>query len=132
MKENVCKGLNALAAECHRIAVDHGWWDKPPSFGETVVMCHAELSEAVEEYRDGMPMAYVEDSSGDQFGSWIPEENPEKWGDKKPEGVAVEMADCLIRLLDWFGANGLDVETIVARKCAYNETRTYRHGNKAL
>lgn len=131
MKDNVCKGLNALAAECHRIAKDHGWWDNPPSFGETVVMCHAELSEAVEEYRDGNPAAYVTRFNG--LGGFYPVEDMSEWEpEEKPEGVAVEMADCLIRLLDWFGANGLDVEEIVRRKCAYNETRTYRHGNKAL
>lgn len=126
-----CGGLNAMAAECNRIAREHGWWDNPPSFGEIIALCHSELSEALEEHRDGMPPAYVMRKGADgaahmetDMGAWAPED--------KPEGAAVEMADCLIRLLDWFGAMGYDVEAIVRAKCAYNETRPYRHGGKRL
>lgn len=50
----------------------------------------------------------------------------------KPQGVAVEMADVLIRVLDWFGSEDLDVEAIVRQKHEYNKTRPYRHGNKEL
>lgn len=125
--------INKFVREAHENAVKHGWWENPPSFGETVALCHSELSEALEEYRGGMPMAYVEDSSGDQFGSWIPEENPEKWEGKKPEGVAVEMADCMIRIMDWFGSHPeLDLEAILAAKHAYNKGRSYRHDGKLL
>lgn len=41
--------LNELAKEIHEIAVEHGWWDKDPSFGETIALCHSELSEALDE-----------------------------------------------------------------------------------
>lgn len=50
----------------------------------------------------------------------------------KPQGVAVEMADVLIRVLDWFGSEDLDVEAIVRQKHEYNKTRSYRRGNKEL
>ena len=48
----------------------------------------------------------------------------------KPDGIAVEMADCLIRILDWFGYEGLDVDEIVRQKMAYNRGRPYKHGKK--
>lgn len=48
----------------------------------------------------------------------------------KPEGIAVEMADCLIRILDWFGHEGLDVDGIVREKMLYNKGRPYKHGKK--
>ena len=46
-------GLNDLAADIHANAVAHGWWDEARSFGDIVALCHSELSEALEAYRDG-------------------------------------------------------------------------------
>lgn len=104
--------LNALAREIHANAVEHGFWEEPPKFGEIIALCHSELSEALEAYRDGQP---------------------EVWIDKgKPEGTAVEMADCLIRILDYFGHIGVDVEQIVSLKQNYNKTRPYKHGGKKI
>ncbi len=42
------------------------------------------------------------------------------------------MIDCLIRILDWCGKEGVDVDEILARKHEYNKTRPYRHGGKKL
>lgn len=50
----------------------------------------------------------------------------------KPEGIAVELADCIIRILDWAGKEGMDMESIINEKMAYNRTRPYRHGGKLL
>lgn len=50
----------------------------------------------------------------------------------KPEGIATEMVDCLIRILDWCGKEGVDVEAVLAQKHEYNRTRPYRHGGKVL
>lgn len=38
----------------------------------------------------------------------------------------------LIRILDWCGKEGVDVEAVLAQKHEYNRTRPYRHGGKAL
>lgn len=42
------------------------------------------------------------------------------------------MVDCLIRILDWCGKEGVDVEAVLAQKHEYNRTRPYRHGGKVL
>ena len=98
----------------HENAMAHGWWDEPRTFGEIVALCHSELSEALEAYRD------------DESLVWIRE-------DGKPEGVAVEMVDCIIRILDWFGKHPeLDVEEIMAAKHEYNIGRPYKHGGKKI
>ena len=51
-------------------------------------------------------------------------------GGEKPEGIAVEMADCIIRILDWIGREGIDIDAIIRMKHEYNTTRPYKHGGK--
>lgn len=118
--------FNDLAKEIHQNAVEHGWWDEPRTFGEIVALCHSELSEALEEYRSGKPMAYFVERNG-----FTVAEMRERRGEK-PEGIAVEMADCIIRILDWAGKEGLDMDNIILEKMDYNRTRPYRHGGKVL
>lgn len=124
--------LNELAREIHQIAVDKGWWEEPPRFGETVALCHAELSEALEEYRAGRPAMWYKCDG--HVCAELECDTCELRHERvdKPEGVAVEMADCLIRILDWFGHTGLNVDCVVREKVEYNKTRPYRHGGKRL
>lgn len=129
--------FNELAKEIHQNAVEHGWWDEPRTFGEIVALCHSELSEALEEYREGRPMEYrpcgidhiVCNKEGCRF---ISEDGSCVYKKDKPEGIAVEMADCIIRILDWAGKENIDMDAIIREKMEYNKTRPYRHGGKVL
>lgn len=77
--------LNKLAKEVHQNAIEHGWWDEERSFGEIISLCHSELSEALEEYRNNRGLGEI------------------YYNGNKPEGIPVELADCIIRILDYCG-----------------------------
>ena len=123
--------LNELAAEIHDNSIRHGWWDEERSFGDVIALCHSELSEALEEYRSGKPFSYCENIHMDD-GMYGINEPSEWYKDDKPEGIATEMIDCIIRILDWCGKENIDVDALMKAKHEYNKTRPYRHGGKRL
>jgi NTP pyrophosphatase (non-canonical NTP hydrolase) len=108
----------------HQNAIVHGWWDEERTFGDIIALCHSELSEALEEYRDNKPGLYF---SGGGYKASQPTERC-----KKPEGIAIELADCIIRILDYCGKEGIDIETAIKIKHEFNKTRPFKHGGKKI
>lgn len=104
--------IDHIAELIHENSVRHGWWESERELPETIALCHSELSEALEAYRNREPMVWDHDG--------------------KPDGIAVEMADCVIRILDWFGAMGISPYEVILQKHKYNETRPYKHGGKRV
>lgn len=76
--------------------------------GETVC-----CREALEAYRNHEPSVHIST-------------------DSKPEGMVVELIDCIIGILDYLAYTGIDVDSVLRIKMNYNETRPYRHGEKEL
>ncbi len=129
--------IDDLAYRINETARAHGFWDKPRNFGEMLMLAVSELSEALEEDRDGRPSVWFKHqvpcslSDNTVFGS-------ENGGTcnctPKPEGALVEIADCIIRCLD----TGQDlaakmgytytVGEVVELKMKYNESREHMHG----
>lgn len=102
--------LNALACEIHENAVSKGWWDQERNPLEIHALIHSEISEATECARNGEPDFHVDEG--------------------KPEGEAVELADAVIRILDYAAKRGWDFDAVVKAKMEYNKTRPHRHGGK--
>ncbi len=107
--------ITALCGRSHENAVSHGWWDHENDtvFGK-LLMVHSEISETVEElraHRDPTEIHYE---------------------GEKPCGVAVEIADILIRLFDLCEKYEIPLAKALRLKMAYNETRPMRHGGKAI
>lgn len=111
------KTLKRWQAEVYDVAKEKGWHGegKEKTFSECLLLIHAELSEAVEEYRKGYPPNYIYEGE-----------------DGKPEGIPIELADVQIRLLDLCEQFGIDLEAAVHLKNEYNKTRSFRHGNKKI
>ena len=112
--------------EAYMNAVAKGWHSEPRTFGDQIALCHSELSEALEEFRDGRGISGIR-IGGIPVGLETP--NP---GNLKPEGIPIELADVVIRIFDICGANGIDLEAAVRMKMDYNATRPHRHGGKRI
>lgn len=102
--------INETVGTCHEIAKSKGWWDSERNTGELHMLMVTEIAEATEEYRSNRPAIYL---AGDE-----------------PCGEAIELADVVIRIFDYFGHNGWDMEEALTMKIEYNKTRPYRHGGK--
>ncbi len=102
-----------LQRTVHELAVTKGWWpeEHPRPIPECLMLIVSEVSEAMEEYRNGHAVS-VRIEHG------------------KPEGMPVELADAVIRIMDLCEYLHIDLEYWIRKKHEYNETRPFRHGNK--
>lgn len=108
--------IKELIRQSYNTALEKGWWeDRERNFGEQLMLMVTELAEVMEEYRrngltTNLDMLYLEDG--------------------KPEGIAAEFADVLIRIADTCGRYDIPLEEALNLKLKYNKTRPYRHGGK--
>lgn len=120
--------IRELQERCGKSAEAKGFHDDRPTDGRLsdwqgnkLMLIVSEVAEAQDELRKGYP-ANLTYHPTDYFGG------PE--GPHKPEGVPSELADVVIRVLDFCYTEGIDLETIIEEKLAYNATRERLHGKK--
>lgn len=108
-KPNLANVIDDAVTQTHATAKEKGFWDEDRNDAECIALMHSELSEALEAMRHGNP--------------------PD---DKIPEfsGVEAELADVVIRVLDYAGAKGLRLGEAIDAKMGFNETRPHKHGKE--
>lgn len=117
--------LNQYAKFIHETAVEQGYWDEAHTFHYTMANAIAELGEALSEYREGNPLLYYRDANGNKT---VDIQNQPV--NAKPYGLAVEMVDAMIWMMDYLSYLGVDIDDVMRRKIRYNDTRGYLHGHK--
>ena len=108
--------LNEFAKEVHANAVAHGWYDGGErTEAEIFANIHSEWSEAFDAYAHGLPWYYHhcgDPATKDRICEDFADCYSRKIGwdgdhcfmrNKKPEGIAVELIDGVIRILDFVG-----------------------------
>lgn len=110
----IAMSINILVNEAHINAVNKGWHDEPRTPAECIALMHSELSEALEDIRQGYGLTEY------------------YWEGEKPCGVPSELADTVIRIFDFCGEHKIDLAEAIATKMKYNDTRPHRHGGKKL
>lgn len=100
--------FNDMMAHVHQNAVNKGFWESKRSSGESIALMHSELSEALEADRKDLKDDHLNQYSG----------------------VTVELADCIIRIMDFAHHNKLPLAEAIIDKHLYNTTRPYKHNKK--
>lgn len=92
---------NILVDLCYGLAKEAGWHDAPIHDGVRIALIHSEVSEALEGLRKDI--------------------NDDHLPNRKM--VEVELADAVIRILDFAGLKGYDIGGALVEKLKYNTTR---------
>jgi len=108
IESNFIQFFNSVARDAQANSANKGFWDKERNKGEMIALMHSELSECLE---------FVRKPAQD---------------DKIPDftGETVELADCIIRIMDYAVGFNLPIAEAILAKMHFNTTREKMHGGK--
>lgn len=104
--------ISNLCEQAYAASKAKGFHDSPLLPLEAYMLICSEVAEAAESLRAGEPAFWLKETD---IGF-------------KPEGQASELADAVIRIADYCGSQGWDLQQIIEQKMAYNSKRPHKHG----
>lgn len=116
--------FNELAKTIHEGNAARGFWEGERKLTEVVMLTVCELAEVIE---------------ADRAGKWANENNlveylnnpaPAVFRENIKDTVQDEIADAIIRLLDFSHKFGIDLDFHINAKLIYNASRPYKHGKQ--
>ena len=93
--------INDITRLCHSLSVNAGWHDNAREDGTMLALIHSEISEALEGIRKDL--------------------NDDHLSHRKM--AEVELADAMIRIMDFAGSKGYDLGGALIEKLIYNTQR---------
>ena len=124
--------LEMIRDNCYANSKAHGFWDEAWNLGEKIALIHSELSEALEAHRSKLPTMFLHNDIQyhwqDGQVKMTPQRDKEMKLLSKPEGLAIELADAIIRIMDLCGKLDIDIGRAILTKMEYNSTRSHKHG----
>lgn len=118
--------IEELVSRAYQHAKDKGFHDVEQPASTNHMLMVTELAEATEEVRKDRPPIYAITHKS----IITADVKTIKERDLKPEGEAIELADVVLRICDYFGNKGWDLEEVLKLKMYYNGTRSRMHGGK--
>ena len=100
--------LKALTQTSYEIAKSKGWWENPRGFAALTLLMQSEISEALEDYRNGKRPNQVWYEYPPDIIDSVPVLSSGERG--KPCGIPSEIADVIIRICDFAGHYDLKLE----------------------
>jgi len=116
--------FNQLAKEIHEGNASRGFWEGERKLTEVVMLSVCELAEAIE---------------ADRAGKWCTEKDiiqylniptPARFQENIKDSVQDEIADAIIRILDFSHKFNIDLDFHIKAKLNYNALRAYKHGKQ--
>lgn len=92
----VIQALDHLQVRVHEISVGMGHWEGEPSELELHANMHVDLAKATVAVQEGLPLYNFQEL--------------------EPTGELVELADCVLHILDYCGSLGISLGQVMVRK----------------
>ncbi len=124
-------GLTELAKQIHKNNKEKGFHKRHIEVGTLIALMHSELSEALEAHRKNRS-ADLTQFDFERQGTPFHEKSitAMAFEDNIKDTIEDEMADTIIRILDFCGLHDIDIQRHLTLKLAYNESRAEKHGKQ--